>query len=175
MPPGVKMDRFGWISLFAGIHCHAATGNKSQPHQSPQLNLPPGETTSGLGLASVLLQKPQLDLRSPRGACTGQHPTPWCRAPKQPPHALHVAWQGLATGAQETCWGSSPCLASPFLRLPAVNQAKIWRPVLKGKYCFHVILPFPGGCGQAGCGEEARSFATALPIVASACRNTPVE
>lgn len=61
------------------------------------------------------------------------------------------------------------------LCLPAIKRAKMWKTVLKGKYGFYGVLPFPGGCGQAGQGEEARSLATALPIIASACHNTLIE
>lgn len=154
----------------------AAPGNKSWLHRSPQLKLPPGETTCGLGPMSFLLQKPRSDLRSPRGSCTGviQESAQHAGAKLQSsPLVLHVAL--ARSGHRRPVGVPRPAWHLLSLCLPAVKRAKTWKAVLKGKYGFYGVLPFPGGCRQAGHGEEARSLATALPIIASACHNTLIE
>jgi len=77
------------------MHCRAATGELAAL-------IPTAETASWGGLMSVLLQKPQLDLRSTRGSCTGvvqestRHPG---ASLQSSPLVLHVAWLRLTTGA----------------------------------------------------------------------------
>lgn len=97
-----------------------------------------------------------VDLRSTRGSCTGvSQESAWHSGTKvqTPPCALHMAHLGLGTGG--LCWHSSPSLAPSFPHLLAVNQAKPWRIVLRGRFSPCPAIP---RWAQAGCPWGGSSF-----------------